>query len=84
MIYGGNKRLLEIAETKRNTPATIVRRNGSLSDPFRTQKPPRLGTGPQLETTWEEWILEESFKRLGFCAFVRLATILLVPCNVRA
>ena len=73
MIYSGNKRLLEIAEAMRNSAATTVRRIGCLSHPFRPPQPQSPDQKTSLDTEWREWVAEESFRRLGFCAFVRSA-----------
>ncbi|CAK7215937.1 hypothetical protein SBRCBS47491_002660 [Sporothrix bragantina] len=95
MSYSGNKRLLEIAEIKRNTPATMVRRIGCLASMQRTRPAssssnaasnaaPGQRPRSDADAAWHEWVAEESFRRLGFCAFYHDAQISmyldLMPC----
>ncbi|KAL1900679.1 hypothetical protein Sste5346_002404 [Sporothrix stenoceras] len=82
MSYSGNKRLLEVAEIKRNTPATMVRRIGCLSQQYSDYRAHQAARGQydgqaavppastDLDREWKAWVAEEAFRRLGFCAFV--------------
>ncbi|KAF2395896.1 hypothetical protein EJ06DRAFT_585630 [Trichodelitschia bisporula] len=70
MTFGGSKRLLDIADSVRNAPATVCRRSGLLRRPtIEFTLDPDL-TGPCLEERWREWVRDESRRRLGFCAFL--------------
>ncbi|KAF4626545.1 hypothetical protein G7Y89_g11610 [Cudoniella acicularis] len=70
MMYSGNKRLFELAEASRNSPLTQCRRNGSLRSSADWPFVDENTHGVFLEQKWAQWAHQESWKRLGFCAFL--------------
>ena len=69
-MYSGNKRFYEIAEAMRAAQPFNVA--GILQS--REQGPPFqfmvAAPGQNLESAWQEWIREETCRRVGFGAFV--------------
>ena len=71
MTYSGNRRLLEIAESGRNTSITICRRKGVFRRlPSRTFNWDSTSENRSCDEHWQQWIEQESRRRLGFCAYV--------------
>jgi hypothetical protein len=71
MTYGGNKRLFEIGEIMRNTPITIVRRNGSLSSTVDLSRVLVGKSNRDTDQLWRSCVNDELKRRLGFAVFVK-------------
>ncbi|KAF1808149.1 hypothetical protein P152DRAFT_254083 [Eremomyces bilateralis CBS 781.70] len=71
MTYSGNRRLLEIAESGRNASITQCRRKGVLRRmPTRVLNLDSITEKQSYQEEWQQWIEDESRRRLGFCTFL--------------
>lgn len=54
----------------RNTPITLVRRNGSLTSTTQSDSVFYSRTAAEKDQLWRQWAEEEAKRRLGFAVFV--------------
>ncbi|KAK0384824.1 hypothetical protein NLU13_7302 [Sarocladium strictum] len=70
-LWSGIKRKMEIAESHRHIPFTMLRRSNRFSKPKTAISVPLADdTGDVLQKKWLAWVQEESFRRLAYHAFV--------------
>ena len=69
IMYGGERRSLEIAEFLQALPVTLGRRKRLFTNMFPMEKFAQL----QLPRTqkWQIWLLDEERRRAGFAVWVR-------------
>lgn len=79
MLYSGDKRLLELALVSKGGMVTICSRNNSLKGVAQSSKIDENLNGRSLESAWKLWLREESYRRLGFCCWVRIRVSTVVP-----
>ncbi|KAH7166688.1 hypothetical protein DER46DRAFT_554205 [Fusarium sp. MPI-SDFR-AT-0072] len=70
-LWSGIKRKMEIAESQRQIPFTMLRRSGRFSKAYTTADPPLPeDTGETLQNKWLAWIEQENYNRLIYHCFV--------------
>ncbi|CAG9975137.1 unnamed protein product [Clonostachys byssicola] len=70
-VWSGIKRKMEIAESHRNIPITMLRRGGRFAAPSRPSPlPSATDDGNVLQQKWLAWVNQESFNRLVYRSFI--------------
>ncbi|KAG5761398.1 hypothetical protein H9Q72_010502 [Fusarium xylarioides] len=70
-LWSGIKRKMEIAESQRQMPFTMLRRGRRFSKAFTFADPPLPeDTGEVLQNKWLTWVEQENYNRLTYHCFV--------------
>ncbi|KAF5642015.1 transcription factor Pig1p [Fusarium sp. NRRL 52700] len=70
-LWSGIKRKMEIAESQRQMPFTMLRRGRRFSKAYASANPPLPeDTGDTLQNKWLAWIEQENYNRLIYHCFV--------------
>ncbi|PKS08465.1 hypothetical protein jhhlp_004848 [Lomentospora prolificans] len=70
-IWSGMKRKIELSESHRQHPYTMLRRAGRFNAPSHCPPPPLPeDTGSVLHQKWLAWVEHESFTRIAYRAFI--------------
>ncbi|CAI6101088.1 unnamed protein product [Clonostachys chloroleuca] len=70
-VWSGIKRKMEIAESHRNIPFTMLRRGGRFAAPSGPSPLPLpTDDGNVLQQKWLAWVNQESFNRLVYRSFI--------------
>ncbi|KAJ3528052.1 hypothetical protein NM208_g10393 [Fusarium decemcellulare] len=70
-LWSGLKRKMEIAESQRQMPYTMLRRSGRFGKAYQPASPPQPeDMGDTLQKKWLAWIEQESFSRLVYHSFI--------------
>ncbi|RBR15269.1 hypothetical protein FVER53590_03484 [Fusarium verticillioides] len=70
-LWSGIKRKMEIAESQRQMPFTMLRRGRRFSKTYTPADPPLSDdTGETLQSKWLAWVEQENYNRLTYHCFV--------------
>ncbi|KAF5562137.1 transcription factor Pig1p [Fusarium napiforme] len=70
-LWSGIKRKMEIAESQRQMPFTMLRRGRRFSKTYTPADPPMPeDTGETLQNKWLAWVEQENYNRLTYHCFV--------------
>ncbi|KAF5970447.1 transcription factor Pig1p [Fusarium coicis] len=70
-LWSGIKRKMEIAESQRQMPFTMLRRGRRFSKTYTPADPPLPeDTGETLQSKWLAWVEQENYNRLTYHCFV--------------
>ncbi|RKL27785.1 hypothetical protein BFJ72_g12913 [Fusarium proliferatum] len=71
-LWSGIKRKMEIAESQRQMPFTMLRRGRRFSNAYTAADPPLPeDTGETLQNKWLAWIEQENYNRLIYHCFIQ-------------
>ncbi|KAM0558074.1 hypothetical protein ACHAPJ_005241 [Fusarium lateritium] len=70
-LWSGIKRKMEIAESQRQMPFTMLRRSGRFGKVCQSAAFPLLeDTGESLNNKWLAWIEQESYNRMAYHSYI--------------